>query len=147
MRAPGPTVPGMDLSIGAVAEALDVSVDTLRYYEKARLADPPARDLGGRRRYTDQDVAWLRFLVRMRTTGMPIALLQAYAAGRREGPNGARRRREILEQHRADVVARLHELSECLALIDRKIENYSAVEAGLASTLPTARLPSEEVPA
>ena len=75
----------MTQSIGEVAEALDVSVDTVRYYEKVGLADGPLRDSGGRRRYSTEEVDWLQFLVRMRSTGMPIRLLQTYAAARRLG--------------------------------------------------------------
>ena len=46
-----------------MVEALGVSVDMLRFYEKAGLADPPPRDGGGRRRYGDDDVGWLESLV------------------------------------------------------------------------------------
>jgi DNA-binding transcriptional MerR regulator len=129
-------------SIGEVAEALDVSVDTVRYYEKVGLADGPLRDSGGRRRYSTEEVDWLQFLVRMRSTGMPIRLLQTYAAARRLGPSSAGQRRQILEQHRAEVAARIAELTTSLAHIDYKIDNYARLVADLAGAHH-----QEEVPA
>ena len=135
----------MSRPIGAVAEALGVSVDTLRYYEKAGLADPPPRDGGGRRRYGEQDVAWLEFLLRMRSTGMSIATMQVYAALRREGPATSAARRAVLEQHRVDVLARIAALTECLGVVDLKIANYERIEAGLPPLAPAPVL--EEVPA
>lgn len=133
----------MTQSIGEVAQVLDVSVDTVRYYEKVGLSDGPLRDSGGRRRYSTAEVDWLRFLVRLRSTGMPIRLLQTYAAARRLGPASAGQRRQILEQHRAEVAARIDELTVSLGLIDYKIDNYARVEADLTRTHPQ----QEEVPA
>ena len=129
----------MTQAIGEVAETLHVSVDTVRYYEKAGLLDRPGRDSGGRRRYRPEEVEWLRFLVRMRSTGMPIRLMQSYAAARKLGLSSAAQRRQILEQHRAEVAARIAELPESLSLIDYKIANNARLEATPAQ--------QEEVPA
>lgn len=123
----------MSSSIGQVAEVLGVSVDTLRYYERIGLADPPGRDTAGRRRYDDADLTWLQFLLRMRTTGMPIQLMQRYAALRRQGPATSAERRHILQQHRADVVARIAALTDCLTVVDHKIANYTLIEAGVGA--------------
>ncbi len=121
-------------SIGEVAQALQVSVDTVRYYEKIGLADSPERDSGGRRRYTSVESEWLRFLVRMRATGMPIRLMQTYATARRLGPCSAAQRRQILAQHRAEVLARIAELTDSLTLINHKIDSDARIEADLAPT-------------
>jgi len=105
-------------SIGEIAESLTISVDAVRYYERIGLIQPPHRDSAGRRRYTDDDAGWLQFLVRMRATGMPIRLLQTYATARTLGDSSIGRRRQILVQHRAEVAARIAELTESLAVID-----------------------------
>lgn len=136
----------MSSSIGQVAEVLGVSVDTLRYYERIGLADPPRRDAAGRRRYDEADLTWLQFLLRMRTTGMPIQLMQRYADLRRQGPGTSAERRQILQQHRADVVARIAALTDCLTVVDHKIANYSLIEAGLVAG-PTPHALQEEVTA
>lgn len=126
----------MTQSIGEIAESLTISVDAVRYYERIGLVQPPHRDSAGRRRYTDDDAGWLQFLVRMRATGMPIRLLQTYATARTLGDSSIGRRRQILVQHRAEVAARIAELTESLAVIDYKIDNYTRIEADLAATTP-----------
>jgi DNA-binding transcriptional MerR regulator len=105
-----------------------LSIDTLRYYERIGLVEPPARDSGGRRSYSEDDLAWLVFLTRLRTTGMPIRRMREYAQLRHRGVGTSGRRRQILVEHRADVRERIAELQVCLEVLDRKITNYEQLE-------------------
>ncbi|GGS24883.1 MULTISPECIES: MerR family transcriptional regulator [Actinokineospora] len=120
----------MTYSIAEAAHRSGLSIDTLRYYERIDLIDPPARDSGGRRVYTDDDLGWLVFLTKLRTTGMPIKLMREYARLRRLGEGTAGERKRILEDHRADVLARIDELRSCVDVLDYKIDNYERVVAG-----------------
>ncbi|OLR90496.1 MerR family transcriptional regulator [Actinokineospora bangkokensis] len=133
----------MTYAIAEAAHRTGLSIDTLRYYERIELIDPPARDSGGRRAYTDSDLDWLTFLTRLRTTGMPIRLMREYARLRHQGPASAVPRKRILERHRADVLARVAELRSCLEVLDYKIDNYermAACEAGApAAAVPELR--------
>lgn len=61
------------LTIGRVAEALGVSTHTLRFYEQAGLIRPVSRSGAGHRLYSPADIEWLRFVMRLKATGMPIA--------------------------------------------------------------------------
>jgi DNA-binding transcriptional MerR regulator len=105
-----------------------LSIDTLRYYERIGLVEPPARDAGGRRTYTDQDLAWLYFLTKLRTTGMPIRMMREYAQLRHLGVATNARRRQILVEHRAEVRERIAELQSCVEVLDYKIQNYEKIE-------------------
>jgi DNA-binding transcriptional MerR regulator len=121
----------------AIAEAAHqsgLSIDTLRYYERIELIDPPARDSGGRRVYTDDDLAWLGFLTKLRTTGMPIRLMREYAKLRHHGLSSTVRRKQILIEHRADVLARIAELQNCLEVLNYKISHYEQCERDLLAT-------------
>ncbi|AHI01356.1 DNA-binding transcriptional MerR regulator [Kutzneria viridogrisea] len=122
----------MTYSIAQAAERSGLSIDTLRYYERIGLVDPPARDSGGRRLYSDNDLAWLGFLTKLRTTGMPIRLMREYAQLRHKGSATAGRRKQILFEHRADVRQRIAELHACLEVLDCKITNYAEIEAKMA---------------
>jgi DNA-binding transcriptional MerR regulator len=51
-------------SIGNVALRFDISVHTLRYYEKIGLLPPIAKDSGGRRTYSHGDTERLQFIRR-----------------------------------------------------------------------------------
>ena len=54
----------MSYSIAQAAQRSGLSIDTLRYYERIGLVDPPARDSGGRRSYSEEDLGWLAFVTR-----------------------------------------------------------------------------------
>lgn len=111
-----------------------LSIDTLRYYERIGLIDPPARDGAGRRSYRGEDLDWLTFVLRMRTTGMPIKALREYAGlCRLSTEASAVRRKQILLDHRRDIQARMAELTACLDVLEYKIDNYAQIEQALAA--------------
>jgi hypothetical protein len=56
---------------------------------------------------------------------MPVADMVRYAELVREGESTFGERRELLEQTRRDVRARIAELRDTLAVLDRKITFYS----------------------
>jgi DNA-binding transcriptional MerR regulator len=115
----------------AIAEAAHrsgLSIDTLRYYERIQLIEPPARDSGGRRAYSDDDLAWLEFLTKLRTTGMPIRMMREYAQLRHQGVSSAGRRKQILMEQRTEVLSRIAELNSCLDVLNYKIANYEQCE-------------------
>jgi DNA-binding transcriptional MerR regulator len=115
-------------SIARAAARSGLSIDTLRYYERIGLVEPPARDSGGRRDYSDEDLAWLGFLTRLRTTGMPIRMMREYAQLRHLGDGTASMRRQILVEHRTGVRERIAELRSCLDVLDYKISHYEDIE-------------------
>lgn len=63
----------MDKLIGDAAEALGLSQDTLRYYEKIRLVPRVAKNGSGRRTYSDKDLSRLRFVQRAQSIGFSLA--------------------------------------------------------------------------
>jgi DNA-binding transcriptional MerR regulator len=115
-------------SIAATSAQTGLSIDTLRYYERIGLVEPPARDSGGRRTYSESDLVWLQFLTRLRTTGMPIRMMREYAQLRHRGDHTAAQRRQILVEHRTEVRDRIAELQSCLDVLDYKITNYELIE-------------------
>lgn len=115
-------------SIAQAAARSGLSIDTLRYYERIGLVEPPARDSGGRRTYSDEDLGWLEFLTRLRTTGMPIRMMREYAQLRHRGVGTSGKRRQILVEHRAGVRERIAELQSCLDTLDHKIANYADID-------------------
>lgn len=119
------------LAIAEASARTGLSIDTLRYYEKAGLVEPPQRDAGGRRVYSDNDVEWLIFVTRLRSTGMPVRRIQEYAALRAGGTATARARKEILLEHRSVIRAQLDALTENLENLDYKIAHYETIEREL----------------
>ena len=60
------------MRIGAVASAANVSEQTLRYYERAGLLEPPKRSPNGYRDYGDDAVVLVRFIKRAQELGFSL---------------------------------------------------------------------------
>ena len=117
------------ITIAEAAERSGLSAHTLRYYERIGLIHPVGRGQNGHRRYGRDDIEWLEFLIKLRTTDMPIRQMVEYAELVREGPQTASRRRAMLDAHREALRERIVELEETAAVIDRKIEIYTEMES------------------
>ncbi len=66
----------MPLTIGQVATAADVNVQTIRYYERRGLVATPRRTASGYRQYTDDAVARLRFIKHAQELGFSLQEIQ-----------------------------------------------------------------------
>lgn len=121
------------LSIEEVAKRTGLTAYTLRYYERIGLIAPIGRAPGGQRRYAASDLAWIEFLLRLRTTNMPISMMLAFAKLRGVGDATVPERRQMLEQHLASVLAELQAMRESAQALEAKIEHYRAIEQSLAS--------------
>lgn len=118
-------MPAEGVTIAEAARRTGVSVHTLRYYERAGLAVSPVdRTSGGRRRYRELDLKWIIICTKLRATGMPIRGIRRYAELVAAGPGNEAERLALLEDHRADVLAKLAEIQENLKIIDHKIDVY-----------------------
>jgi DNA-binding transcriptional MerR regulator len=117
------------ITIAEAAERSGLSAHTLRYYERIGLIHPVGRGQNGHRRYGRGDIEWLEFLIKLRTTDMPIRQMVEYAELVRQGPQTGARRRAMLEAHREALRERIEELEETAGVIDRKIETYTEMES------------------
>ncbi len=115
-------------SVREAAAATEVSDHTLRYYERAGLLAPVARGGNGHRRYSQDDLNWVRFLTLLRVTGMPIAQMRRYMELVRAGTGNEAERLELFEQHREDMLARIGILTNNLGAIERKIAVYKGLQ-------------------
>ncbi len=112
------------LTISDVAERTGLTNHTLRYYERAGLLNGVGRNGSGHRRYSAADVDWVVLVTRLRATGMPIRKIRRYAELVREGEGNEAERLELLEAHRAEVIAKIDELQHNLELVDYKLSLY-----------------------
>jgi len=70
----------MALTIGQVATAADVNVQTIRYYERRGLFPTPRRTPAGYRQYADDAVARLRFIKHSQELGFSLKEIQELLA-------------------------------------------------------------------
>jgi len=108
-------------SIGALAEATETKVETVRYYERIGLLPEPGRTAGNYRAYTGDHLARLSFIRRARDLGFPLDRVRALLG---------------LADHKdndccgVDAMARDH-----VAEIDRKISDLKALRRELNDLL------------
>jgi len=84
---------------------------------------------------------WIGFLLRLRETQMPIGQMQAFARLRSEGNATAPERRELLQQHLAQVLATIDAMQQAAQALQAKIAHYEDLEASLcpAPSPPTRK--------
>jgi DNA-binding transcriptional MerR regulator len=112
------------LSIGELSRLSGVSPHTLRFYESEGILKPAGRAANGHRRYINEDVLWLEFVLRLKQTGMPLADIRQYAILRAQGEKTLQQRLTMLKLHRERLVAMIEELSTCAQVLDNKIRTY-----------------------
>jgi len=127
-----------------VADKTGFSLDTLRYYEKIGLLAGIARSSGGRRVFTDDDVAWLGILQCLRATGMPIARMLRYAKLARGGDQTVADRLGLLEEHDRAIEERIAQLRAEQTHIRQKIRWYRLELARPPRTTGSARAGAAE---
>ena len=123
-------------TIRNMADRCGMTAHTLRYYERVGLIQPVGRARNGHRRYTEADAAWLNFLHCMRATNMPIREMQRYAALRDMGDSTIEQRRQLLEEHQAQIADQIAALQKAHALLTHKIANYRKIEERTRVTNP-----------
>ena len=119
-----------NLLIGDVARLSGLSIDTLRYYDRAGLLGAVHRDSGGRRVFDRDSLGLLDVVLRLRRTGMPVEEVRHFVDLVRSGDSKRAGRLDLLRAHRRRVLAQLDQLQDDLAVIDWKIAVYQAGEDG-----------------
>lgn len=123
-------------SIGEVSAHTGLSVDTLRFYESRGLFSPANRTSGGRRLFSEDDIAWIGICQRLRASRMPLPEITHYAEMVRAGAGNEAQRLELLQRHETVVRAQITGLEDALDLITSKVRAYTgALAAGTAQEL------------
>jgi DNA-binding transcriptional MerR regulator len=130
----------MTRTIQRASAETGVSADTLRYYERIGILPGIARSESGHRRFSDNDLGWIKLVQCLRATGMPIEDLHQYAMLMQHGDSTAAERLQLLEDHRRRINEDMRELTAALELVERKIAGYDEILAkGLTVEPPDHR--------
>lgn len=112
------------MTISEVSHKLDISPDTLRYYERIGLIPSVKRTEGGIRNYTEEDCNWVEFIKCMRNAGLPIEVLIEYVALFQQGDSTIKARKELFLEQRKQLVERMEAMQKTLERLDYKIARY-----------------------
>jgi DNA-binding transcriptional MerR regulator len=119
--------------IGAVAERLDLSLRTIRYYEEIGLVSPSGRTEGGFRLYTESDIERLRLVKVLKPIGMSLeAMSELLECADRLGSGHGEDLEEVGKRLEAVVemaLGRCDELEQRLALARESLHTISMLPA------------------
>jgi MerR family mercuric resistance operon transcriptional regulator len=118
----------MTYSIGELAQAAGVSVETLRFYERRGLMPEPPRTSSGYRRYGPDDHWRLGFVQRAKALGFRLSEIAALL-----GDGGARSVDEVTRIASSRLAAIERELIELTARRDRLETLLATCSAGSAA--------------
>ncbi|WP_367308445.1 MerR family transcriptional regulator [Aaestuariibius violaceus] len=112
------------MRISEAASASGLKADTIRYYEAEGLVPNVMRGSDGQRRFSRENVEWLTLLYWLRETGMPMKVMQRFAALYAQGDETIPARKAILLDHSERLARRRSDLDRCEEILVRKLEIY-----------------------
>ncbi|MBJ7442412.1 MAG: MerR family DNA-binding protein [Sphingopyxis sp.] len=123
----------MQITIGKLAQAGDVGVETIRYYQRRGLMGTPARSGGdgwggGVRRYDESDLRRLKFIRAAQASGFTLEEI-AELLGLEESDDRVRVR--SLARQRIDVLdAKIAQMTQTRAALARLADQCAASDKG-----------------
>jgi DNA-binding transcriptional MerR regulator len=118
-------------SISEVANELNLTVYTLRYYDKEGLMPFVERTTSGIRVFKESDIDALKIIECLKATGMPIKEIKHFIDWCSDGDSTLQQRYEMFLNRKAIVEAQMEELQKTMEVIEHKCLYYkTALHAG-----------------
>ncbi|MDN3015470.1 MerR family transcriptional regulator [Paenibacillus sp. BSR1-1] len=118
-------------SISEVAKELNLTPYTLRYYDKEGLMPLVERTSSGIRLFKESDIAALKVIECLKSTGMPIKEIKNFIDWCSDGDSTLQQRYDMFMERKATVEAQMEELKKTMEVIEHKCLYYkTALDAG-----------------
>ena len=112
------------MTISEVSKKVNLSADTLRYYERIGLIPEINRSKSGIRNYTERDLNRIEFIKCFRNSGVSIETLIEYMKLLKKGDSTIEDRKQLLISQREVIQKRLDEIQNAFERLNFKIYNY-----------------------
>jgi len=113
-------------SIGEVAKQLGVSTHTLRFYDKEGLLPNVHKNSAGLRRFTQDDINWLKVMECLKSTGLPLKEIKYYLQLSKLGDATLQERLQIFQKQKQRLEQQIKDLQSNMERINFKIKYYKA---------------------
>lgn len=116
-------------TIGKASEQSGVNIETIRYYEREGIVPKPGRSAGGRRLYSSDEIATLRFVRRCRDLGFPISIIQTFLSLTVQNDRSCGEVKTMAENHLGEINAKienLERLREALLSLSKNCDDGTA---------------------
>lgn len=112
------------MTIAEASKKVNLSADTLRYYERIGLIPEINRSKSGIRNYTERDLNRIEFVKCFRNSGVSIEILIEYMKLLKKGDSTIEDRKQLLISQREVIQKRLDEIQNAFERLNFKIYNY-----------------------
>lgn len=107
-----------------VAEMFDITIDTIRYYERIGVIPPIKRDKNGYRIYTKRDLNWIFLAKSLRNAGLSINSLVEFATLAQMDGDKKLAQKEILNEQLIEIDSKIEEMNTVRNLLQYKLDTY-----------------------
>ena len=121
----------MEYLIKDASKKLNISIYTLRYYDKEGLTPFVKKDEKGVRKYTDEDLEWIRMLINLRDIDMPISNIKEYIELYLKGDETIEQRRDLMCRYREYIKKKVEDTISSLEMATEKLRNYDSAVADI----------------
>ncbi|WP_088816385.1 MULTISPECIES: MerR family transcriptional regulator [Listeria] len=105
--------------ISEVSKLVDLTIPTLRYYEELGMIQPK-RNKNGYREFSEQDLEWIQFIIRLKQTGMELSEIQKYARLRDHGDQTIEARMALLDAQEELLLSKKLEIEKHIYFLKEK---------------------------
>ncbi len=109
------------LTRGKLAKRSGVNIETLRYYEKRNLIDPPRRSEAGYRLYTPADILRIRFIKNAQKLGFTLKEIRELLKLRIKINTSCDSVLKKAEHKRAEIMVKIKDLQSMKRALDQLI--------------------------
>lgn len=113
-------------TVKEVATICDISPYTIRFYDKEGLLPFVTRNSTGNRQFSDSDLNVVKLICCLKNSGMPIKEIKRYIDLCMQGVETSEQRKQIMIDHRKEVLKQIDNLKKNLTIIDLKIAFFDA---------------------
>ncbi len=114
----------MSYTIGEVAKMFNLSISTLRFYDKEGLILNLERDSSGIRKFNDNNIETIRLIECLKKADMQIKDIKEFIHWVSLGDKTISKRREMFLRQKENVENKIRELEKTLAMINFKCWYY-----------------------
>ena len=121
----------MEYLIKDASKKLNISIYTLRYYDKECLTPFVKNYENWLRKYTDDDLEWIRMLINLRDIDMPISNIKEYIELYLKGDETIEQRRDLMCRYREYIKKKVEDTISSLEMATEKLRNYDSAVADI----------------
>lgn len=122
-------------TIGEVAKMFNLSISTIRYYDKEGLLLDLERDDSNIRKFTDKNIESIRVIECLKKSGLQIKDIKKFMYLCSLGDETLKQRKDIFIKQKENIETKIKELEKALNMINYKCWYYDqAIKEGKSNT-------------